>query len=38
MLSIDSSTAVLTDTSGYHLSATVTNMNSRQAVGTVLMA
>lgn len=30
MLSINSSTAVLTDTSGYHLNATVTNTTGQE--------
>ena len=39
MLSIDSSTAVLTDTSGYHLSATVTNTTDQEIPsGTLTLA
>ncbi len=39
MVSIDSSTAVLTDTSGYHLSATVTNTTDQKLpAGTLTLA
>ena len=39
MLAIDSSTAVLTDTSGYHLSATVTNTTEQEIpAGTLTLA
>ena len=39
MLSINSSTAVLTDTSGYHLNATVTNTTGQEIpAGTLTLA